>query len=107
MNDTLDFDAVRSAERLYEAHLAFDRFTPFAASEGILDLRQAYEVQDACVDMVVRRRNTERAGYKIGLTSKVMQQMCGIDEPVAGVILADRVHSSGARLSAVDFGRIG
>jgi 2-keto-4-pentenoate hydratase len=36
-----------------------------------------------------------------------MQDMCGIDNPVAGVVLADRVHGSGATLKASAYGRIG
>src|SRR5690606_7861106 len=47
------------------------------------------------------------AGYKVGLTSKRMQEMCGIDTPVAGVVLDSRVHGSGVELDLKDFGRLG
>jgi 2-keto-4-pentenoate hydratase len=33
--------------------------------------------------------------------------MCGINSPVAGVVLNDRVHASGARISASAYGRLG
>jgi 2-keto-4-pentenoate hydratase len=46
-------------------------------------------------------------GYKIGLTSKRMQAMCGIDQPIAGVLLANRLHASGVVLPARNYGRIG
>ena len=36
-----------------------------------------------------------------------MQAMCGIDSPVAGVVLEDRVHASGARLKTSAYGRVG
>jgi 2-keto-4-pentenoate hydratase len=47
------------------------------------------------------------AGYKIGLTSVVMRRMCGLDQPVAGVILERRVHRGAVRMAARDFVRLG
>ena len=44
-------------------------------------------------------RGAAAVGYKIGLTTRRMQEMCGIDSPIAGVVLADRVYASGACLS--------
>jgi 2-keto-4-pentenoate hydratase len=36
-----------------------------------------------------------------------MQAFCRIDHPIAGVVLASRVHQSGARVQRADFGRLG
>jgi 2-keto-4-pentenoate hydratase len=36
-----------------------------------------------------------------------MQAFCGIDHPIAGVVLASRVHPSGATVRRADFGRLG
>src|ERR1700712_1100602 len=36
-----------------------------------------------------------------------MQAFCGIDHPIAGVVLASRVHQSGATIRRADFGRLG
>jgi len=36
-----------------------------------------------------------------------MQTFCGIDHPIAGVVLASRVHRSGASVRRADFGRLG
>jgi 2-keto-4-pentenoate hydratase len=46
-------------------------------------------------------------GYKVGLTSSAMQTFCGIDHPIAGVVLARRVHQTGATARRSDFGRLG
>jgi 2-keto-4-pentenoate hydratase len=46
-------------------------------------------------------------GFKVGLTSATMQKFCGIDHPIAGVVLASRVHRSGATVRRADFGRLG
>jgi 2-keto-4-pentenoate hydratase len=36
-----------------------------------------------------------------------MQAFCGIDHPIAGVVLASRMHRSGAKVRRADFGRLG
>jgi 2-keto-4-pentenoate hydratase len=47
------------------------------------------------------------AGYKIGLTSARMQKMCGIDQPVAGVVLSSRIAQSGVVLQARRYHHVG
>jgi 2-keto-4-pentenoate hydratase len=67
--------------------------------------RTLYRVQYAYVAATIG--DDACAGYKIGLTSKRMQQMCGIDQPIAGTIYSRKVFKSGARLSMADYGRLG
>ena len=98
-------DAV--ARMLIDEHQRGVRFRPFAAAMGITDLRLAYEVQRSYVGLQMRDRRTTPVGYKVGLTSPRMQAMCKIDRPVAGVVLDDRVHQSGAVVEARDYGRVG
>src|SRR5918998_6377361 len=50
----------------------------FHKLDGISGLPDAYRVQDSYVAATIG--DDARAGYKIGLTSKRMQQMCGIDQ---------------------------
>jgi 2-keto-4-pentenoate hydratase len=95
--------ALKVAEKLIGEHQSGTRFRPFA----IANLDHAYAVQREYVRLQMQNRETEVAGYKIGLTSKRMQEMCKIDSPIAGVVLADRVHSSGTTLSASEYGRVG
>ncbi len=83
------------------------RFSLLLRSFGIANVAEAYAVQRDFVRQQLQARGSSVAGYKIGLTSKRMQEMCGIDSPIAGVVLADRVHASGARLSASAYGRMG
>ena len=63
-------------------------FHPFAAAFGIANVADAYAVQREYVRLQMQARGAGAAGYKIGLTSKRMQEMCGIDSPIAGVVLA-------------------
>src|ERR1700761_6389682 len=46
-------------------------------------------------------------GYKIGCTSKVMQDYLGIPHPCSGGVFADGVRETGAALHAGDFIRAG
>lgn len=46
------------------------------------------------------------AGFKIAITTKVMQELCGIDEPCYGAIFAREVHHGTARLNGADYCRL-
>ena len=77
----------------------------FHKLDGTDSLEDAYRVQSAYVDAIIGDNGV--AGYKIGLTSKRMQEMCGIDQPIRGTVFGNRVHQSGARLALADYGRLG
>lgn len=94
------------AASLIEGHDRKEKFRPFAATNGIASLDDAYAVQERYVSLL-KPRCGALVGYKIGLTSQRMQTMCGIGHPIAGVVLADRLHHSGARLAIADYGRMG
>jgi 2-keto-4-pentenoate hydratase len=100
-------DANKAAEALIREHSDGVTYQPFAAAHGITTAEDAYAVQREYVRLLSQSRGTKAAGYKIGLTTPRMQAMCGIDSPVAGVILQDRVHASGAGVDATAYGRIG
>jgi 2-keto-4-pentenoate hydratase len=94
----------RMAEALlaeHEARTPFKSFLPQGAS-----IADAYDVQDKYVALL-RAAQGEAIGYKVGLTSKAMQSFCGIDHPIGGVVLAKRLHRSGAAICRADFGRLG
>ena len=96
----------QAAEWLLAEHRArrrFETLAPPAAPASIID---AYDIQDKYVALL-RAENGELAGYKVGLTSATMQAFCKIDHPIAGVVLAPRVHRSGAKIRRQDFGRLG
>jgi 2-keto-4-pentenoate hydratase len=100
-----DYEAV--ARELVRQHAAGANFQPFGAEFGVGDLDAAYAVQRAFVRRMCEESGAAAIGYKIGLTSKRMQAMCNIDQPIAGVVLAHRRHASGAVLPAASFGRVG
>jgi 2-keto-4-pentenoate hydratase len=102
-----DANIESAARTLLEEHRRGAPFHSLAQEFGIADIGAAYAVQRRYVHLQCEQRKALPVGYKVGLTSPRMQAMCGIDSPIAGVILADRVFASGARLNASEYGRLG
>jgi 2-keto-4-pentenoate hydratase len=100
----LDVTAKQIAKRLQHEHVAR---LPFATLNGIKGVSGAYDIQRRYVELQQLDGGGPRIGYKIGLTSLKMQQMCSIDSPVYGVILSSRAFKSPVELRCNSFGRLG
>jgi 2-keto-4-pentenoate hydratase len=98
--------ATRAAEALLAEHKANVRFKPLGPPHAPATISDAYDIQQRYVALL-RSEHGDDVGYKVGLTSAPMQAFCGIDHPIAGVVLARRVHRSGASVRRADFGRLG
>jgi len=98
--------ARRAAEVLFAEHQAGVLFKPLGPPDGPTAISDAYDIQDGFVSLL-RPQHGDIIGYKVGLTSAPMQTFCGINHPIAGVVLARRVHRSGATVPLKDFGRLG
>jgi 2-keto-4-pentenoate hydratase len=92
--------------KIFDEHRDGMQFHTLAAECGVVDLASAYAVQRELVALLRAARGAA-VGYKIGLTSPRMQKMCNIDQPLAGVVFADRVVKTGAALKAAAYGRLG
>jgi 2-keto-4-pentenoate hydratase len=101
-----DIAARRAAEWLVAEHRAGHRFASLSPQTGPATISDAYDIQDRHVALL-RPENGKPVGYKVGLTSAAMQTFCRIDHPIAGVVLASRVHRSGTVVRRSDFGRLG
>jgi 2-keto-4-pentenoate hydratase len=71
------------------------------------NLDEAYAIRQAFEEIEEAEGRGPIAGYKIGLTTPVMQKLCGVDEPCYGAIFASEVHHQRAQLSARDYCRLG
>ncbi len=100
-------DPSNLAETLIREHRSGERFHAFPAEAGVAALEDAYCVQDAFVALKQRASAASAAGYKVGLTSRRMQEMCGIDQPIGGVVFSNTVHASGVALRIANYGRLG
>lgn len=67
---------------------------------------EGYQVQRALHDLM-RPQLGALVGYKIGCTSKVMQEYLAIPHPCGGGVFEKGVHDSGVKLAASDFVRVG
>lgn len=101
-----DIAARRAAESLLKGHKANLRFKTLAEPEAPATISDAYDIQEKYVALL-REGHGEAVGYKVGLTSAAMQAFCGIDHPIAGVVLSRREHRSGLTVHRSDFGRLG
>lgn len=96
-----------AARRLFDAHKAGAPYVSVAETDGISGIDRGYDVQEEFVDLLLRDTGASVAGYKIALTSKPMQEMCGVDHPVAGVLLDSVVFPSPATVALGDYQHLG
>jgi 2-keto-4-pentenoate hydratase len=101
-----DAAARRAAQSLLAAHKANVQFKTLGPPDKPLTIVDAYDIQDRYVALL-RGEHGDPVGYKVGLTSATMQKFCGIDHPIAGVVLAKRLLRSGASVRRADYGRLG
>ncbi|MFC7528512.1 2-keto-4-pentenoate hydratase [Actinoplanes sp. GCM10030250] len=78
-------DIARLADRLLAAERDRTPIAPLVDEFPELGAADAYEIQLHNI----RRRAGTVVGHKVGLSSKAMQQMMGVDEPDYGHLLAD------------------
>ena len=93
------------AEAIAERHRARAEFTLEVPEGRAGDMEFAYATQDRLVPLLAG--DAPPSGYKIGLTTPRMQQMCGVAEPIVGVVFAGRTHLSPAWAAVSDFVRLG
>ena len=70
-------------------------------------LNEAYQAQQKLHDYLSPRGFGPLVGYKIGCTTKVMQEFLSIDHPCSGEIFESTVFEEKAELNLSDFHRIG
>jgi 2-keto-4-pentenoate hydratase len=102
-----DQDRIRQAARwLWAEHQAGRPFTPIATPLAPRTADEAYAVQAELQELMADVHGPI-AGYKIALTTPVMQQMVGFHAPMAGAIMASGIHSSPVTLRRSDYVRLG
>ena len=87
-------DVPGKARALYEARRTRQPIEPFTDADPDLGMADGYAVQQQLTSMLLADGD-RIVGYKVGLTSKPMQQMIGVDQPDYGPVLASTVYSDG------------
>ncbi len=92
----------RAAQTLDDAERNRVQTSPLTLTLRNMDMDDAYAIQKAWVDRKLAR-GAKISGYKIGLTSRAMQQAMKIDTPDYGVLLDEMAFANGADITAGDF----
>jgi 2-keto-4-pentenoate hydratase len=87
-------DAPGKARALYEARQSRQQIEPFTDADPDLGMADGYAVQQELVKLLLADGD-RIVGYKVGLTSKPMQKMIGVDTPDYGPVLGSTVYADG------------
>ena len=98
--------AERAARYLFEAHRDRQPYQPLPGDISPATIEEAYDMQEAFQSLLAPERGAI-VGYKIALTTPVMQRMVGFDAPCAGAVFESGVHHSPASVKAADYVRLG
>jgi 2-keto-4-pentenoate hydratase len=95
-------DAAGKATALYQARRDRQPIEPFTDADPDLGMADGYAIARQLTSMLVDDGDTV-IGYKVGLTSKPMQQLIGVDSPDHGPVLGSTVYADGAAVSLSKF----
>jgi 2-keto-4-pentenoate hydratase len=96
-------EAIREAAQwLADEQERRSRFAPLPEALAPVDAEEAYAIQDAFVALLADRRGAI-VGYKIALSTAKMRAFVGVNEPMAGCLLASTVQGSPARVNGEDY----
>ena len=96
----------QAAQFLFDGHAARDPYRPIPEEFAPRTITEAYAMQDAYHGLITGGRGPI-AGYKIALTTPVMQRMVGFNEPCAGAVFANGVYQSPATIKGAEYVRLG
>lgn len=95
----------RAARYYYDIHHDRKPLPPTPEEVAGASIDEAYAMQEALQALFIPERGPI-AGYKIALTTPVMQQLMGIDHSISGAIFAKLVYPSPVTLRHADYTRI-
>jgi 2-keto-4-pentenoate hydratase len=87
-------DVAGKAKALYEARRNREPIQPFTDADPDLGMADGYAVQQQLTSLLLADGD-RLVGYKVGLTSRPMQQLIGVDQPDCGPVLASTLYEDG------------
>src|ERR1700746_3353891 len=102
-----ELDVREKARRIVELFRGRQHIEILPAELYPQDLDEAYAIRRAFQEIEETEGRGAVAGYKIGLTTPVMQKLCRVDEPCYGAIFAREAHHRRDELSGTDYCRLG
>jgi 2-keto-4-pentenoate hydratase len=98
----MTFDAVKAAHFVDLAHRKRENYANLPPALAPRSIDDSYAAQEALAKLWEADRGPV-AGLKIATTTKIMQELMGIDHPCGGMIFAKRIHASPANIVRADF----
>ena len=95
------------ADRLFSENKTRTPFRPIRDALRPADMAAGYRVQDLLNARYTEDGRGSIAGYKVGLTSEKIRELCGVHEPIAGTVYQSTVHRSPTTLKLADFMHLG
>jgi len=95
-------DASAKARALYDARRTRVPIPPFTDDDPSLGMADGYAIQRELVELLLADGD-RIVGHKVGLTSKPMQKMVGVDSPDYGPVLASTIYRDGDTIPAGRF----
>ncbi len=92
----------KASQDLYQAECDRVQIDAMTKTYPDMTMDDAYAVQSAWIRLK-EAKGDSRIGYKIGLTSRVMQRAMKIDIPDYGVLMQSMVFEDGSDIKASDF----
>jgi 2-keto-4-pentenoate hydratase len=96
----------QAARFLCDERQAHRRYGPMPETLAPRTVDEAYAVQAALHTLLAGLLGPV-AGYKVGLTTAVMQQRVGLYEPIAGGIFTESIHPSPSTIRSTDYIHLG
>jgi 2-keto-4-pentenoate hydratase len=90
------------ARHMWDARRAREKFRNLPEHLKPASIAEAYAAQEV-YHRLAETTYGPVAGVKVATTTKVMQQLMGIDHPCGGAIFAKTIHASPARIAKADF----
>jgi 2-keto-4-pentenoate hydratase len=95
-------DAPAKARALYDARQTRVPIPPFTDDDPTLGMADGYAIQRELIQLLLADGD-RIVGHKVGLTSKPMQKMVGVDSPDYGPVLASTIYRDGDTIPASRF----
>ena len=95
-------DAPAKARALYDARRTRVPIPPFTDDDPTLGMADGYAIQRELIQLLLADGD-RIVGHKVGLTSKPMQKMVGVDSPDYGPVLASTIYRDGDTIPASRF----
>ncbi|HEX3523853.1 MAG TPA: hypothetical protein VHT52_17415 [Stellaceae bacterium] len=100
-------DVREKAERIVELFRGRQPIEILPADLYPENLDEAYAIRRVFQEIEEKKGRGAIAGYRIGLTTPVMQKLCGVGEPCRGAIFARELYHRRAELAAAEYCHLG